>query len=95
MKKATVLKPFRDLAEGVDREIGNTFSVNDERAEYLASLGLVIAENTSDEKAKSDEVKALAVKKTPTKTSTKRTTTTRKKTTGKRSATAKKSTAKE
>ncbi len=41
MKKAITLKPFLDLTEGVDREIGDTFSVDDERASYLEGLGLV------------------------------------------------------
>ena len=95
MRKATALKPFRDLVEGVDREIGNTFSVDDERAEYLVSLGLVVAENISDEKAKSDEVKAPTVKKALAKTPAKRTATTKKKTTARRSTTTRKTTAKE
>lgn len=44
MKKATVLKPFRDKQENVYRTIGDTFSAEDERADYLESLGLVKAE---------------------------------------------------
>ena len=41
MKKAAVIVPFDDLAEGVHREPGDAFLVEDERGEYLAGLGLV------------------------------------------------------
>ena len=44
MKKATVLKPFTDAVEGVARKVGDTFTVDDERADYLSSLKLVKAE---------------------------------------------------
>ena len=36
--------PFLDLEEDIDRNIGDSFSCPDERAIYLASLGLVTAE---------------------------------------------------
>ena len=52
MKEAITLKPFRDLTEGVDREIGSTFSVDDERAEYLERLGLIKANQMADEEPK-------------------------------------------
>ena len=52
MKKAITLKPFRDLTEGVDREIGSTFSVDDERAEYLERIGLIKAEQVVSEEPK-------------------------------------------
>jgi len=41
MKNAAVIVPFDDLAEGVHREPGDAFLVEDERGEYLAGLGLV------------------------------------------------------
>ena len=52
MKEAITLKPFKDLTAGVDREIGSTFSVDDERAEYLERLGLIRVEQSANEEPK-------------------------------------------
>ena len=52
MKKATVLKQFLDLKEGVSREIGDTFSCEDERGEYLRDLSLVSLEEAPVQKKK-------------------------------------------
>lgn len=49
MKKVTVLVPFLDLVEGIDREIGDTFTVSGERAQYLKKLLLVSVEDTEVE----------------------------------------------
>lgn len=57
MKKAITLKPFRDLVEGVDREIGNTFSTDDERANYLEGLGLIKAEDIAEKKPRTKRTK--------------------------------------
>ncbi len=43
MIKVEVMKPFEDLSEGIAREVGDTFSCEKERAEYLVSLALVKA----------------------------------------------------
>ena len=45
MKKAAVIVPFDDLTEGVHRDPEDAFLVDDERGEYLASLGLVRLED--------------------------------------------------
>ena len=52
MKKATVLIPFLDLKEGVSREVGDTFSCDDERGEYLKKLFLVSVENMQEPEQK-------------------------------------------
>ncbi|MBQ1468715.1 MAG: hypothetical protein IIZ27_09585 [Solobacterium sp.] len=52
MKTAKVLKPFLDLKEGVSREIGDTFSCEDERGEYLKNLTLVSLEEAPVQKKK-------------------------------------------
>lgn len=57
MKKAKVLKPFLDLKEGVSREIGDTFSCEDERGEYLKSLQLVSLEEALMQKKRSSKKK--------------------------------------
>lgn len=41
MYKATALIPFLDLKEDVQREAGDEFAVDLERAEYLARLNIV------------------------------------------------------
>lgn len=56
MKKAITLKPFEDLVEGVSRVPGDTFNANDERADYLAGLGLVRTEMVSKAKKAKKEV---------------------------------------
>ena len=53
MKKAAVIAPFDDLTEGVHREPGDAFLVEDERGEYLKGLGLVCLEDAPKEKPKS------------------------------------------
>ena len=45
MKKATVIISFYDLAEKVERKQGDTFTCEDERAEYLVKCGLVWAKD--------------------------------------------------
>ena len=52
MKKAAVTAPFDDLTEGVHRDPEDAFLVDDERGEYLASLGLVRLEEAPKAKAK-------------------------------------------
>lgn len=41
MKSATVLVAFQDLQEGVLRNPGDVFQVEDDRAAYLEGLGFV------------------------------------------------------
>lgn len=57
MKKAKVLKPFLDLKEGVSREIGDTFSCEDERGDYLKGLQLVSLEEAPVQKKRSSKKK--------------------------------------
>ena len=52
MKKAAAIVPFDDLTEGVHREPGDAFLVEDERGEYLAGLGLVWLKEAPKTKAK-------------------------------------------
>jgi len=57
MKQATTVVPFRDLEEGVLREIGDAFLCGDERGEYLAGLGLVRLQDAPKEKPKKKTTK--------------------------------------
>ena len=52
MKKATTLVSFEDLKEGVLRNPGDAFSVDDERGAYLSDLGLVCLKDAPEEKPK-------------------------------------------
>lgn len=52
MKKAAVIVPFDDLAEGVHRDPEDAFLVEGERGEYLASLGLVRLSDAPKPKSK-------------------------------------------
>ena len=52
MKLATTVKPFFDLKEGVSRNVGDTFSCEDERGGYLKSLELVTLEDAPAQKKK-------------------------------------------
>ena len=74
-----VLKKFKDLVEGVDREIGSTFSVDDERADLLALYNLVKVGEVSEKQSKTEAektnvAKTTTVKKTPAKRPAKKTT---------------------
>ena len=53
MKKAAVIAPFDDLVEGVHRDPEDALLVEDERGEYLASLGLVRLSDAPKPKKKS------------------------------------------
>ncbi len=58
MKKVTVLVPFLDLVEGIDRKIGDTFTASVERAQYLKKLLLVSVEDVEvEEKPKKKATK--------------------------------------
>ncbi len=50
MKKATSLVDFFDLVEKVSRKVGDTFTTDDERADYLAGLNFVKAEDIVEPK---------------------------------------------
>ncbi len=56
--------PFSDLEKDVDRKVGDSFSCSDERARYLASLGLVTAEPEKAEAEKTEKPKRPARKRT-------------------------------
>jgi hypothetical protein len=71
MVQCTVIRPFYDLAEGVDRKIGGAFSCTSERAEYLKKLGLV--QVAPEKKAAAPSASKPPVKrKAPAKKTTKR-----------------------
>ena len=79
MKNVIVLKKFKDLVEGVDREIGSTFSVEDKRADLLVSYALVKVceaseKETKPEVEKTNVTKTTTVKKPAPKRTTKKTT---------------------
>ena len=57
MKKATVTIPFFDLQGDVQREIGDTFSCDEERARQLIDLSLIKAEDEPKPKAKKTATK--------------------------------------
>lgn len=49
MKKLTVVRCFRDLKEGVDRNPDDSFIASDERAEELKGYGLVTVEDLPED----------------------------------------------
>lgn len=59
MRNVRVNYDFYDLVEGADREAGSTFICDDDRAEYLSNLGLVLklhkVEENSEESMKEPE----------------------------------------
>ena len=55
MKKVKTLKPFMDLKEDVAREEGDIFTASEDRADYLAGLGLVKVEETETEAEEAEE----------------------------------------
>lgn len=64
MKQATVLISFDDFKEGVSRITGDTFTCDDERGLYLATLGLVQLKDVPEEKPKAKaKAKKATVKK--------------------------------
>ena len=56
MKRATVIISFNDLEKGVFRKAGDAFNCEDQRAEYLESLGLVWAKDAPKKGRKKKEV---------------------------------------
>lgn len=50
MRNVRVNYDFYDLVEGADREAGSTFICDDDRAEYLSNLGLVLKLHKVEEK---------------------------------------------
>ncbi|WP_077391693.1 hypothetical protein [Mobilibacterium timonense] len=51
MRNVRVNYDFYDLVEGADRKAGSTFICDDDRAEYLSNLGLVLKLHKVEDKA--------------------------------------------